>query len=138
MQSIDVMFDYVRRLRFPNKPSRFTSVFASASLEDSKSWLERISQDFGKDTCGSSAPSSRGIYAVESGSLYIADARFLDCGSVLQETPLALSDILPYALAYWDSVREIRNGQMPSVGQNEALTELLLVPPVRVLYRVFP
>lgn len=138
MQAIDVMFDYVRRLLFPEKPSRFTSVFASSSLEESRSWLERISQDFDKGTSGSSGPSSYRIFAVEPSKSYIADARFLDCGNELPGTQPALSDVLPFALAYWQSVQEIRNGQMPSAGRTYAAPELLLICPVRILHQVWP
>lgn len=140
MQAIDILFDYVRCMQFPNKPSRFTSVYASASLEESKAWSERIVRDFDRDTGGLPVPSNCGIsiYAVEPSMLYIADAHFLDCGSALRGSQPALSNILPYALEYWRSVREIHNVQMLSAGQNYQKLELLLVPPVRVVEKVYP
>ena len=138
MQAIDIMFDYVRCLYFPDKPSRFTSVFASASLEDSRAWLERIVQDSDTGIDDLNAPSNHNIFAVEPSRIYIADARFLDCENVLQGNPPALSNILPFALAYWDSVQEIHTELSDSMRRSYQKPELLLVPPVRVLRQIEP
>ena len=139
MQLIDTVFDYVRVLRFPDKPSRFTSVFASLSLEDSRTWRERISRDSQAGTGGSPASSTSGIsiYAVECNSIHIADARFLDVGNELPDSPLHLQDILPFALAYWESVQALdKANPYNTENRSYALPELLLTPPVHVLYRV--
>ena len=140
MQSADILFDYVRVLRFPDKPSRFTSVFASSCLEESKTWLERISRDFDTKTDGSHAPSTHGIpiYAVECDSVYIADAQYLDFGNALQGSQPSLVNLLPYALAYWESVQRTDTERIGSMLQTYKKPELLLVPPVRVLHRVYP
>lgn len=141
MQAIEIMFDYVRQFCFPDKPSRFQSVFASASLEDSKAWRKRISQDSGKDTDGScvcSNASCPSIYAVQPDKLYIADARFLDCQSAVPVGQPSLSNVLPFALAYWESVQELQTELLDSMRKSYSLPELLLVPPVRVLHRISP
>lgn len=141
MQAIEIMFDYVRRLCFPDKPSRFQSVFASASPEDSKAWHKRISQGSAIDTdgscvCGNTSCSS--IYAVQSDRIYIADAQFLDCQSALPAGQPSLSNMLPFALAYWESVQELKDLRQLLDGHIYLKCELLLVPPVRVLHRVAP
>lgn len=138
MQIIDTVFDYVRCTHFPNKPSRFTSVFASASLADSISWLERIAGDSSENNHGSSSSSTHDIpiYAVEGSRIYIADARFLDCENALQDSLFSLPALFPYALAYWDSVQELESAPLFSDSRIYQKYELLLVPPVRVLHRV--
>ncbi|MBP3541851.1 MAG: hypothetical protein J6K72_08605 [Clostridia bacterium] len=140
MQAIDIFFDYVRCLRFPNKPSRFTSVYASASLEESKTWLQRISGDFDIDSSDSRKPSTYDIpiYAVQCDNVYIADARFLDCESEQRDSQPALSNLLPYALAYWDSVQQIHTAHLDSMVRKYQKPELLLVPPVYVVEQVYP
>lgn len=141
MQAVEIMFDYIRRLRFPDKPSRFESVFASASLEESRAWRKRILQDFGTNTDGSRECDNvfcPGIFAVQSDRIYIADARYLDCQSALQAGQLALSNVLPFALAYWESVQEIQIELPSSMRQGYVKPELLLECPVRVLRRIEP
>lgn len=140
MQIIDTVFDYVRCIHFPDKPSRFTSVFASACLEDSRTWLEEIAGGSVEDTHGCLSTSISGIpiYEVEGSSVYIADARFLDCGNVLQDTPFSLSTLFPFALAYWQSVQLVDIARLGSMRQSYRKPELLLPPPVRVLRRVYP
>ena len=140
MQAADILFDYVRCLRFPHKPSRFTSLFASTDLEVSKIWLERILRDFDKNSGDFRAPSicDIPIYAVECDNVYIADAQYLDFGNALQGSPPALAALLPYAMAYWDSVQQTDTERLGSMLQSYRKPELLLVPPVRVLHQVFP
>lgn len=138
MQLIDTVFDYVRVLRFPDKPSRFASVFASLSLEDSRAWRARISRDSSSGTGDSPASSTSGIsiYAVECDNIHIADARLLDVGRRMPDSPLHLQGILPFALAYWESVQAL-DIDNPDIGnRGYVLPELLLTPPVHVLYRV--
>lgn len=139
MQAIEIMFDYVRRLCFPDKPSRFESVFASASLEDSKAWRKRILQDFDIDADGlreCDNVSCPGIFAVQSDKIYIADAHYLDCQSALQAGQPGLSNVLPFAIAYWESVREIQIELLDSMRQSYVKPELLLECPVQVLRRI--
>ncbi len=138
MQFIDIMFDYVRFARFPNKPSRFTSVFASLNLEDSKRWIEEIATDASgrAGDCFARSISSISIYQVECGKAYIADARFLDCGSALQDSQADLAILFSSAIGYWQSVREITEDTAYSCNQAYRKPEVLLVPPVRVLRRV--
>lgn len=140
MQFIDIMFDYVRFARFSTKPSRFTSVFASLHLEDSKRWLEEIAKDASGKTGDCFVRSIPGIsiYQVECGKAYIADARFLDCGSALQDNQADLAILFSSATAYWQSVQEITEDTAYSYAQSYQKPEVLLVPPVHVLRRVDP
>lgn len=138
MQIIDIMFDYVRFARFPNKPSRFTSVFASLHLEDSRRWIEEIAKGASERTGDCFARNTSGIslYEVECDTAYIADARFLDCGSALQDNQVDLAALFSSAIGYWQSVQEIMEDTAYSYSQSYQKPEILLVPPVRVLRRV--
>lgn len=138
MQIIDILFDYVRLARFPFKPSRFTSVFASLHLEDSKRWIEEIAAGVsGKNgDCFAHNTHGTSIYEVECGTAYIADARFLDCGNALRDNQADLAILFSSAIEYWKSVQKITEDTACSYIQSYQKPEFLLVPPVYVLRRV--
>lgn len=138
MQIIDIVFDYVRLARFADKPSRFTSVFASLRLEDSKRWIEEIETGVSEKTDGCSVHSTPGIsiYEVECDNAYIADARFLDCENALPDSQPVPVILLPFALEYWQSVRKVTEDTAFGYMNSYQKPEFLLVPPVHVLRRV--
>ena len=104
---IELLFEYVRRSHFPSRPSRFQSVFAFESIEQTKSFRNEY------------GTSDSLIWEVESDIAFKTDMRLLTLqGSLL---------ILSYnAHQYWSGM---------SSGNNP-VWEYLLVPPVRVIRRI--
>lgn len=118
--------------------SLFGLPITSNVQEDSRTWLERISGDCCINSGGFPAPSNPDIpiYAVEChNNAYIADARFLDCGSAQQGTLPDLLSILHFAEAYFQSFLRIRE-ETNLLDIHYKKPEILLVPPVYVLHRV--
>jgi len=108
--NIELLFEYVRRARFPNAPSRFESIFG---------WEDpQAARDFGL-RCGQP---NAAVWEVESTlGPFRADMRCLTLdGSVLGISYLAER--------YWSQL------EAAQVGQPE--WELLLTPPVRVLRKI--
>jgi hypothetical protein len=103
---IDLLFEYVRRSEFPDRPSRYQSVFGSPNLEAAKAFRE----EFGR--------ANDPIWEIEADRHFVGDMRHL----TLAGSALAISY---RAHRYW-------LGE-PS---NDPLWEALVVPPVRVLKEV--
>lgn len=108
-QETDLIFELVRRLDFPDRPSRYTSIFASATVPEATGFRE--------GHCGGQGT----IWEVESGDEWFrADHELLD----LSETPL---DVWMRARRYW-------RGEASDAPR----WELLLRPPVRAIRPVVP
>jgi len=104
---IEMVFEFVRRLNFPNRPSRLQSFYASMNIDDSISFREK----HGKPTDT--------IWKVVCEKYFVADYNLLNTGP----TNLALSYL---AKTYWSG---------GSIDQTP-FWEALLIPPVTVLERV--
>jgi len=105
--NIELLWEYVRRARFPNAPSRFESVFAVDSIEEGDQFRTRFGQ------AGS-------IWSVEANLSFRADMSLL----TIDGTILVVSH---FADLYWSQRTRT---------QGEPFWEQLLIPPVRVLERV--
>ena len=104
---IELLFEYVRRSRFPSRPSRFQSVFAFENIDQAVDFRN----EYG-------TPDSL-IWEVESDVAFKADMRLL----TLEGSLLTLSY---NAHRYWKGI---------SSGDNP-LWEYLMVPPVKVIRRI--
>lgn len=105
--NIEILFEYVRRAHYQNKPSRFQSVFAFESIEQALTFKQK----FG-------TPDSL-IWEVESKESFKADMNLLTIGN---------NSILVYsyfAHLYWQ-------GQT----RENPFWEHLLVPPVRIIKKI--
>lgn len=110
--NIELLFEYVRRSRFPDAPSRFESVFGWESIEAAA----KFKIDYGTPTAG--------VWEVETPSNpFRADMHCLTLGGSLL--------VFSYRAArYWS--------QLDSAAEGQPRWELLLRPPVRVIRRVEP
>jgi hypothetical protein len=105
---IELIWEYVRRACFPERPSRFTSVFACRTPEDARCWRA----DFGQR--------DDPIWHVQSTEGFVADMALLaQGGSILQ--------VSNRAHLYW------RGDTHPEI---ETFWEYLLRPPATVVKRV--
>lgn len=102
----ELVFELVRRLQYPSLPSRFTSLFASETIEDA---LE-FRTSFIQTVCP--------IYKVESNDYFKADMKLLTFGQ-------SSAHLLSFANRYW-------KGE----GSDNPAWEHLLAHPVTVLERV--
>lgn len=102
--AVELLFEYVRRSHFPDKPSRFQSWFGVESLDDAKAFRARFGAGTGT------------IWRVASKEFLRANMNLLTS----QQTTLAYSW---FAHAYW-------RGES---GPMNPFWEFLLVPPVQVL-----
>jgi hypothetical protein len=105
---IELIFEYVRRSYFPSCPSRFQSVFAFENIAQAFIFQNK----YGK-------PDSL-IWKVESDITFKADMRLLN----LHDSLLTLSY---NAHRYWNGI---------SI-DNNPIWEYLLVPPVKVIHRIY-
>ena len=107
---LEMIVELVRRLEFPDKPSRYTSVFAYATV------------DAAIDFRDNRAPADTPVWRVRAdGPTHLADARHVN----LEPMPLAIID---RALRYWRGEFEPN----PDPWQRECL----LTPPVEVIEQV--
>lgn len=102
----EAIFELQRTTRFPDRPSRFQSVFGFESLDG----LDRFAETYVDEPCP--------IREIEADSAFLGDMRLVDAES--------LADGLRRADTYW-------RGETVS---DDPLWEALLVPPVRVGERV--
>lgn len=104
--AIELIFEYVRRARFPHAPSRFESIFAFESLPEARHFMRVFGSETGM------------IWEVEFDTpVFRADMACLSvCGSVLETSWRADR--------YWSS---LDNGSGVA-----SLWELLLEPPIHV------
>jgi hypothetical protein len=103
---VEIVTEFARRFGFPDKPSRFTGVFAFATLEAAGAFRKVHAEE------------SDPIWRVETdGSVHEGDSRFVGLGS----TPVRVMD---NALLYWSGV------EMPKASWSR---EVLLEAPVRVV-----
>jgi hypothetical protein len=102
----EAIFELQRTTRYPDRPSRFQSVFGFESLDG----LDRFAEKYVDEPCA--------IREIEADSAFLGDMRLVDAES--------LADGLRRADRYW-------RGETDSA---EPLWEALLVPPVRVGERV--
>lgn len=107
--AIELLFEYIRRSHFPNRPSRFQSWFGVESFENAQVFRARFD-------AGSGA-----IWRVASREFFQANMNLLTS----QQTTLVYSW---FAHTYW-------RGES---GQVTPFWEFLLVPPVHVIERVEP
>lgn len=101
---IEILFEYMRRSYFPDKPSRFQSFHALQSLDDAKKFRKNYFN-------------SRGIiWEVGCDNTFKADMNFLKLEGSLLELSFRVH-------RYW-------SGQK---GEQEPFWEFLLTPPVRII-----
>lgn len=112
-QLTEWIFEYVRLSRFDHLPSRFTSLYASMTIQDSVSWISQVEADASKLQ----------LLEIETDSAYIADAHLLDQDTAsspalsvspalhLQEPSQRQDQSWPFpaqlvasALRYWESM----------------------------------
>jgi hypothetical protein len=105
-QEIELIFELVRRAEHPDRPSRYTSIFAAESLEAALGWRTEVD--------ASDAP----IYEVEAPAAFRGDAEHLTLAGTV-------ADVWMRAGAFW------RGDATPA-----PRWELLLEPPVRVVAAV--
>ena len=105
--NIELLFEYVRRANFPDRPSRFQAVFGTEDIEHAKEFRKR----FGK--------SEDNIWKIESNNYFRADMSFL----TLNDTLLVYSY---FANRYWSG----ESSDIP-------LWEVLLSPPIKILKKVY-
>ncbi len=102
--AIELLFEYVRRANFPERPSRFQSWFGVQSLDEARAFRVRF--------CSGQGP----IWRVTANQFFRANMNLLTS----QQTTLVYSW---FAHTYWRG----------DVGPVPAFWELLLVPPIKVL-----
>ena len=102
--AIELLFEYVRRAHFPERPSRFQSWFAVDSITDAKGFRNRFGQGQGA------------IWRVASETVWQADMNLLTA----HQTTLVCSW---FAHTYWRG----------EAGPGQTFWEFLLTPPVHVL-----
>lgn len=111
---IELIFEKVRRIRAPNRPSRAMSVFGVLSLEDAEAFLRLVKEP------GSERQAS--VWKVEAEQAFVTNMKLLHAYSSRAWTERLAEE-------YWAG----------SVGPSEfgpPLWEVLMVPPVRVLEKV--
>jgi hypothetical protein len=101
--AIELLFEYVRRSAFPERPSRFQSLFAFDSEQESV----QSQAEFGDGI----------VWQVEAEQSFRADMRLLSLGSSILVASWNAHE-------YWSGKRN---------GQVEPCWERLLVPPVKVI-----
>lgn len=104
---IEIIFEYVRRSHFSQRPSRFQSVFGFDNINQSKVFRHKYGS---RDSL---------IWEVQSHSSFKADMNLL----TLRDSLLTVSY---HAHQYWEGI----------AGGNTPNWEYLLVPPVRVIRKV--
>ncbi len=107
-ETIDLLFEYVRKSYFPSRPSRFQSVFGFESIEQAKRFRDRFGMS-------SDCP----IWEVEADIVFKADMELL----TLEDSLLVLSY---RAHQYWNGC---------SI-KKSPFWEYLMVPPVKVIRRI--
>jgi hypothetical protein len=108
---IEIIFEYVRRSNYENRPSRFQSIFAAKHLKDAKKFRDRYRKSIGD------------IWEIECETYFKADMNIIT--DPLYNTPLVLSYL---AHEYW-------LGHSHPKYPNPSW-EYLLTPPVKVLRRI--
>jgi hypothetical protein len=106
---IELLFEYVRRACYPDRPSRFTSWFGVESVDDAKRFRERYGGGMGA------------IFEVQADGIFRANMGLLR----IDRTVLTCSF---YAHCYWQS--------QPGPKGVEQFWEVLMVPPIRVIGRI--
>jgi len=104
---IEILFEYVRRSHFFNKPSRFQSLHAFHSLDNAKYFMKKFSNSDGY------------IWKIECNNAFKANMNLLK----LEGSLLVLSFI---AHEYW----------LGLPGRPNPFWEFLLSPPIKVLMRI--
>ena len=103
----EILFDYVRRSCFKERPSRFQSVFAFDNIEQAKDFRYRFNNSIGN------------IWEIEANNFFKADMNLLDLKS------FKLMQLDYHAHLYWKG---------ETIGN--PYWEYLLVPPVKVIRKV--
>ena len=149
------LLEYVRALRFPTLPSRFTVLFASRTLEAAQQWASTLYNQADKAQIVRLLPLSDAFvadaahrdevslavleyvqgYPLLHPSFLSANSEFSTRLAVLSSDffPALLAHTSPHILAYWKSVVPLTDTL-----NSYDCEELLLVPPVRVLDYVVP
>ena len=117
----EIIFEYIRKIHFPEKSSRFSSVYASESIETAQIWKKLWEKNF-KDQEGQVAQS---LWEIEFETpAMIFDASFLDSfGDNRIFSPLLL---IHNAHMYWYGAKS-----------NHPLPELLIPYPVTVVRKIW-
>ena len=110
MQFIEAVFELIRRAEFPEKPSRFQSIYGCETIEEAKAFRDKYPQYNGKQ--------SSTIWEVECAKGYKVDMNWLNTGNTFLDSILL-------AKKYW--------GGVPSL---TPMWEILMCPPVRCLRKV--
>lgn len=120
---IEMIFEQVRRLHFPNAPSRFTSLFAAKTIEDAEQWSDLLCGHYGN--AYGQVPQS--IWEVE----YETDAKLYDA-SLLNVDPSLVEDGSFSCFLTLDNANRYWSGELTGI----CLPELLIPPPVTVVRRL--
>lgn len=155
IEAAELVLDYVRALHFPDLPSRFTVLFASRTAESALQWFLPLSLRDCKPQL-LSLETHRPVYAANAlfrdevgnriaalfSESHVDPERNESAADVaIPASNLAalgsscLVHCMEPALEYWHSLRRVRHPGNPALYPRE---ELLLIPPVRVVDRVFP
>lgn len=110
MGIIEILFEYIRRAEFSDRPSRFTSFFAWENLEQAKKFRET----HGNETMN--------IWKLEAKTFFRADMSLLTLGT---SSILTLSY---FAHRYWSG--------LPNLQDSDTLWEFLLPLPIKALHIV--
>lgn len=109
--NLELIYEYIRRANFPDRPSRFQSIFAFENLDSAKRFRDQFSSVLPHP--------ANSIWLLEANRGFRANMRLLtrEC-SVLGQSCTAHF--------YWQGVAAADN----------PFWEILLVPPIRVLQRI--
>lgn len=119
---IETVFELVRQLHYPDAPSRFTSLYASHSLEQAEQWRALWLKNFG---CAPSRLIPTSLWKIE----YDTDARAYDA-SWLSAAVECEKNVSKFSyLLLMDSAQQYWSGKF----QENSMPELLIPFPVTIL-----
>jgi hypothetical protein len=135
----EAVLEYVRALKFAKLPSRLAVLYASRTIEEAE-WWRRETLPENPTACIVSLCTGRKVYSANFAlrdEVYKRIAEFSDVvrDAGPRETCAVLAHTLSAAERYW---RSIAAGLRMFSSRNMGREELLLVPPVRVIDRVYP
>ena len=93
----EIIFEFIRRVHYPNVPSRLASLYASKSVEEAEQWCRRWKTAFGKD----SEQTPESLWEIEyetNAELY--DAAWLDVAAS-EDNLISYPTMIESAHYYW-------------------------------------
>ena len=116
---IEIVFELVRQLHFPDAPSRLTSLYACETIEQAKQWQQLFFENFHHDRNEDIEQMANGLWEIEfTTNARLYDASFLD---VPPDSIFSYIQHLECAYNYW-------NGNLSKT----PLPELLVPYPVTI------